>query len=286
MTKRIVLAMTLALCAVLLCACQSEEPEHFQVLNSVPTQKPVVNQAPSAPVTEPDNTTVNYDDGSYDPTAEEGRLDTIPDLEAIINGTAATDVPVEITMAPTVNSVYAGASPVVIDPIDKPTPSPVPPMSFTAFSTYDATKLGLSFQAPSGWVEDTSATGAYTITNPDAAVAFKGFLSISVESVSTNYSKNQMTNQVKTLLTSIRSEYNGSGWSPTKTASRDLLDADGIYADYSVTLSDGVKVRGRVQVACLNKKLYIVHMAAPAEYYETYKTGVYNKMRSTIAITK
>lgn len=286
MTKRIVLAMTVALCAVLLCACQSEEPEHFQVLNSVPTQAPVVNHVVSNPATEPEQAPANYDDGSYDPTAEEGRLDSIPDLEAIINGTAATTVPVEITVAPTVNSVYAGASPVVIDPIDKPTPSPVPPISFTSYSTYDATKLGLSFQAPSGWVEDTSAADSYTITNPNPAVAFKGFLSITVETVSTNYNKNQMTNQVKSLLTSIRSEYNGSGWSPTKTASRDLLDADGIYADYSVTLAGGVKVRGRVQVACLNKKLYIVHMAAPAEYYETYKTGVYNKLRSTIAITK
>lgn len=280
MTKRIWLAMVLVVCAVLLCACAAQEPEHFQVINNVPTQVPVTRET-QAPTAKPEP----VDDGmdGYDPTSEEGKLDSIPGLENI-SAITVTNPPV--TMAPTMSSIYAGASPVVIDPIDKPTATPVPPMSFSTYAAYDATKLGLSFQAPVGWIADDSASDAFTITNPDPSMAFQGYVTIQVQSVSGSYNNSQLTTQVKNLLSSVKSNYAGTKWSATKTASRTLLDAAGVYADYSVVLSGDVKVRGRVQVAYLNKKLYIVHMAAPAEYYETYKTGVYNKLRSTINITK
>ena len=60
---------------------------------------------------------------------------------------------------------YAGASPVVIDPIDKPTPTPLPPITF-AYQTYNATKLHLSFDAPAGWIVDDSASDTYILTQP------------------------------------------------------------------------------------------------------------------------
>lgn len=280
MTKRIWLAMVLVVCAALLCACAAQEPEHFQVINNVPTQAPVARatQAPTAAPKPADNGL-----NGYDPTSEEGKLDSIPGLEKL-GAVTVTNAPV--TAAPTMHSVYAGASPVVIDPIDKPTATPVPPMSFGTYTAYDATKLGLSFQAPAGWIVDDSASDAFTITNPDPSMAFQGYVTIQVQSVTGSYNNSQLTSQVKSLLSNVKAAYAGTKWSATKTASRTLLDAAGVYADYSVVLSGDVKVRGRVQVAYLNKKLYIVHMAAPADYYETYKTGVYNKLRSTINITK
>ena len=286
MTKRALLALTLAMSTVLLTACQSSEPERFQVLTA-PTQAVVVQQT-QAPTTAPEvnvSESYDFDDGSYDPTSEEGMMEEIPDAvwEAPM---IVTSAPAVFTAVPTMNSVYAGASPVVIDPIDKPTATPVPALTFAAYEAYDATNLNLSFEAPAGWLADSSAKDAFTVTNTDPTMSYRGFVMVSAESVSANYSKSQLTSQVKSVLNSIKGSFAGTSWSATNTASRTLLDADGIYADYSVTLSGGIKVRGRVQVACVNKKLYTVHLSCPAEYYETYKKQVYDHLRKTIKVTK
>ena len=216
----------------------------------------------------------------YDPASEE---DT--DGEAVAE-TVVTAPPVVVTAAPTMNSVYAGASPVVIDPIDKPTPSPVPALTFEAYTVYDATNLGLSFEAPVGWTEDDSVSGSYTITNPDRSCTYQAFMTISVTTVSSTYNKTQLTSAVKTMLNNVKASLDCTAWSPSSTADRTLLDATGVYANYTATLTGGIKIAGRVQVACIGTKLYMVHISYPADYAETYKTGVYNRMRNTIKLTK
>lgn len=275
MKKRIMLAMLLVVCVAALCACKSaEEPQRFQVMTQ-PTQAAVAMTNPPVEVV-PD--VFDYDNSGYDPASEEGRLDDY--------GNVFDYAQEYVTAAPTMNSAYAGATPVVIDPIDKPTATPVPSISFSEYQAYDATNLRLSFQAPAGWVSDASEADKFTITNPDPKMAFQGFVTLGVQSTSGSYNKTQLTSLVKEMLTSVKSNYGGRNWNPTKTASRTLLDATGIYADYAVTLDGGVEVKGRVQAAYHNGKLYTVHMACPAPYFETYKKSVYNKLRDTITVTK
>ena len=50
---------------------------------------------------------------------------------------------------------YAGSSPIPLDPVDAPTATPRSAITFT-YVTYDVTSLGLSFEAPAGWVPDDS----------------------------------------------------------------------------------------------------------------------------------
>lgn len=128
MKKQMMLVLCLLLSAMLLCSCAQKdetEAERYQVLGQV-TQSAVI--ATDVPVSEPDPVVtdapvIDWDNTDYDPSQEEGG-----DSEPVADVAApqATDM---LTM----NSQYAGASPVVIDPIDKPTPSPVPNLSITAF---------------------------------------------------------------------------------------------------------------------------------------------------------
>ena len=91
---------------------------------------------------------------------------------------------------------------------------------------------------------------------------------------------------VKGMLNDIDADAAVVEFSPTNTASRTLLEATGVYADYTATLSNGAEIRGRVQATCVEKVLYTVHVSAPKAYWSEYKDGVYDKLRETIRITK
>ena len=114
-----ILCLVLVLCLMVLSACQQQETFTTEVTQAPQTQAVQQEQSAqdlfSGAVVE----STNFDDGSYDPASEEGGEKE--DVE---------DVPALPTTAPTIQSDYAGATPVVIDPIDKPTPTPLPPIIF------------------------------------------------------------------------------------------------------------------------------------------------------------
>ena len=270
MKKRLMLALMLLLCAALLAAC-SGDGKRYDVLTSQnsgnqQTQQSMGNQSAG-----------QTDDEGYDPLAEEDDYD---DWTVEL----PTQAPVTSTPAPTVRSEYAGATPVVIDPIDKPTPSPVPKLSVT-YTVYDAAKLGLAFEGPAGWSKNDSADDSFIIWNPNSNINYQAALTLTAQKVSADYSTSNLESVVESMLDSIGS----SAWEdyePSRTASRDLLGKSGVYANYEGVLADGVEVAGRVHAVCVNKVLYTLHLTAPAGQWEDYKTLVYDHLRDTITIVK
>ncbi len=263
MNKRLILVLLLAAALVLLCACQGGEPQTFQVYNPATVTTP--------PTAEP-YTGYDFDSGDYDPSSEEGVLDEVPEEYSGL-----------LTEPP--QAAYAGATPVLIDPINKPTPSPAPQLSIDTYQVYDATKLGLSFEGPIGWNFDDSASDAYSIYNPDTSVNYPAQLTIHKVPVSSNYTKAQLKAQVQEMLTALKPRY--SSFSPSLTAERTLLDSNGIYADFTgVDKESGEAVWGRVQAVCVQKNLYILEMTTPQVYKETYKDTLYSRFRKTLKITK
>ena len=266
MMKKMLLALTLCLCVALLAGCQSSEPQRFDYYdgngnqqNAAPqgNQNNVPDSAPAG------NGSYNFDDGSYDPASEEGR--GADDLTFV---NVATDTPVPTNSpAPTVFSQYAGATPVMIDPIDKPTPTVVPPLTFT-YQVYDATNLGLSFEGPIGWTADASASDTYILYNPDPSMDYAATLTITAVSVANDYSESNLRSTVLDMLSSIGAtgfrEYNRSN-----TATRTLIGQNGVYANYSGTLDNGTQIAGRVHVMCKDRVLYTVHITYPAAYTDT-----------------
>ena len=61
------------------------------------------------------------------------------------------------------NRIYAGATPVPIDPVDLPTATPKPELTFT-YDWYTASKLGISFRSAVGY--DDTAADLYPVNLP------------------------------------------------------------------------------------------------------------------------
>ena len=275
MWKKRVICLVLALSALLvMSACQKKEtfPTTAQP-TAVPTAEPQDQQNIFGDTPVPQD--IDFDDGSYDPTQEEGGGE-----EDLFDAQPVSDGP---TAAPTMQSEYAGATPVLIDPIDKPTPTPLPPLSFT-YTAYEAPSLHLTFEGPAGWIVDDSEPDTYKLTNPDTSMDYAAFLSIRTVPVSKNYSKNELIKEVKGTLDTFGSD-GFKKFDRSNTAARTFLNTDAIYANYSGTMLDGTKVAGRVIIACSNKTLYVLHVSYPQGYTKTYVDNVYDKFRHTVKLT-
>ncbi|MBR3493976.1 MAG: hypothetical protein IKH38_00985 [Clostridia bacterium] len=278
MSKRFRILALLVLCALLLSSCAGQQ-ERFPVSQGV--AKPV--QANSSSNTGSGNSfgaDYDYDTGDYDPTTEEGG-----DVEYLNQSpVTVSDTEPVYTIAPVLTSEYAGATPVVIDPIDKPTPTPAPALTITSYQTFDATKIRLSFEGPTGWTADDSKSDSYTITNPDPSMSFPAQLTVSARSVSSEYTETDLKREVKSVINGLKGDY--TNFSATQTAGRTLFDKSGIYEDFTGTLKGTeVKVWGRVHAVTVNKTLVTVLILTPNEYSRTYKNTLYNQFRHTVKFT-
>lgn len=277
MKKRMLLTLMLVLCVAILCACQSGGTKYTVVETNKPQAPAQATQNLNLAGNQTPAEVTDFDDGSYDPTSEEGRGEDLGDF---------SEVPAApVTVAPTVRSDYAGATPVLLDPIDKPTPTPVPPISFT-YQAYDATKLHLAFEAPIGWVVDDSVADTYILRNPDPSMAYTASLTLTATKVSSQMNKSALEDQVEAMLSAIKGGADVKSFSPSKTADRPLMDQTGVYANYTGVLDNGEQIAGRVHATCVNKVLYTVHVTYPRAYRDTYVDTVYDTLRKTMNITQ
>lgn len=228
-----------------------------------------------------DGATADETDGT-DPNAdaalgEEDNQDngTFADTGAVVYGQADPDA----TVYP-----YAGSSPIPLLPIDAPSPTPRSALAFT-YVQYDVAALGLSFEGPAGWVPDESVTETYTLTEPEQQLkdGQLGILTLYAVPVNTNYTENNLTTEIKQRLSTIGST-NFVEWNPSLTASRFLMGGKGVYANYSGTLANGVKVGGRIHATCIDHVLYCVQITYPLGFKDDY-LNIFSKVRETIKRT-
>jgi len=280
--KKLMLVIVLLLCAAVLFGCaQSNEPQRFQVIGQETQAPAAATQVVQAQVTAAPVGTIDFDDGSYDPSKEEGGsegTDIMIDTGALNNAPVIAE-----TSAPTINSAYAGATPVVIDPINKPTPTPVPAIAFT-YEKYEASKLHLSFEAPVAWTVDDTMSDTYILTNPNTGIDYAAFINVRTIAVTKDYSKNNLATEVRQMLSTVSADF--ATFSHTNTAERTLLGKTGVYADYTATTRDGAEVSGRIHITYMNKTLYAVHMSYPRSYAKDYKDNVYSKFRKTLTVVQ
>ncbi len=244
---------------------------------------------------------INFDDPQYNPENEEnGQTEELIDVP----GNAAP------TPAPTDNGRYAGATPMIIDPIDKPTPTPVPNIQFTDsdYTTYEAAELHLSFQAPAGWILEgptsweagSDMLDTYTLTDTNLSLDYAAQIRIRVVPVNKQYSKNELDKEVKAVRDAVRSElgfakfdnYDVASYNFIKTRDPQssvespkykFIDNKGRYTRFKGTLKEnGAKVSGRVIVNCYNKKLYILVASYPGGDLQEAYEEVYRKVRDTL----
>ena len=289
MKHQLKLALCLLMAAVMLTACsgggssstQTVFPEITQNLGipatAVPTAEPTQEPAPEVE----DEGSV-FTDNPYmeepeyteaDPIAEEDFQEPF-DLSNSLSG--------NYTVVEKTEHTYAGSTPIPLDPVDMPTPTPKPPISFS-YIPYTAGTLGLTFEAPSGWIADDSLTEVYTVTEP--AELMNGdqrcVITIVAVPVNNNYDQKDLEKEVKARLNDI-SATNFSTWEPSLTATRRLMGTTGVYANYSGELVNGVKLGGRIHYVCSNSMLYGVEIMYPREYREDYM-NIFDKIRDTLS---
>ncbi len=272
MMKKRIVCLALILCAALvLTACQQQESFPNQ-----PKQDTGAGQQKSAQqvtVTDAPAQQINFDDGSYDPASEEGGAE-----EQVTAGSS-------VTAAPVMQSEYAGATPVRIDPVDKPTPSPLPSITFS-YAAYTAANLHLSFEGPAGWIPDDSTGDTYTLSDPNREMDYPARVVIRAVNVGKDYTQKELTAELKAQSDALRSSGGFQSYDPSNTATRHFIADGGVYIAYKGTLNDvnETGVAGRIIVNTVNKTLYILHVSYPRGLADTYADGVYNKVRHSMKL--
>lgn len=242
--------LALVLTAALLAGCAANEyPEVTTVQQRDPMNLDSPTEAPLESLS-------GLPEG-YDPASEE-------DNDTFVAGAAYDDFG---------RQVYAGATPIPLDPVDMPTATPRPPLTFT-YGDAVADNLKLSFQAPVGWGMDATQPDTLILQDPNAYDGINATMTVKILPVPSTYKLNDTKDEVRSMLKEI-GQYNFVEWQPTELATRTLLKKDGYYANYRGVYYDGTVVRGRVMVALLDgNKIITLHMSCPGIYNESYMNVV------------
>ena len=261
--RRFRLAACLILVMLLLCAC-AQDPEKADLITAVPTQNSPL-EVTSAP-----NPQVDYMAGlpeGYDPASEEGGEE--------YDGGSYDEMG---------RSVYAGATPIPLDPIDMPTATPRPELTFN-YVEYDASAIGLRFEIPFDWTVSDNGTGSLVFTDPNTYDNVNASLTVSVTTVASSYGINDLKTDLENELAAI-GQYNYTTWSPTPLESRTLVGGDGYYSSYRGVLYDGTIVRGRVHMAIIpgNRRITVT-LNCPGWFNSSY-TKVYTNFRNTVGLAE
>ncbi len=283
--KKKLLVPGLLLVAVLLSACAPKQ--------EVSVDYPTLGTATQQPAMAVSQTTETAADSSaaldstlpegIDPSAEE---ETGDDVEYI--GTAAQQTTTQTSAAQSYTadtstaSPFAGASPIPLDPIDLPTPTPRPPLTFT-YATYTSSRLGLSFESVAGYEVDESEADTYILREPASMQKDNKsvVITLSQVAVSSSYKKSDLNKDLTARLKEM-GQVNYTKWEPSHTAERALMKQPGYYANYRGELPDGTVIRGRIHMALMpGNKVLTLQIEHPAAYNEEY-VGVHSHIRSTL----
>lgn len=249
MKKRLMLVCVLLLTAVLLCGCGTA-PEQNNNIPTVSQQDPL--SIPPAATELP-----------YDPLAEE-------DGDTYVAGQVYDEYG---------NSLYAGATPIPLDPVDMPTPTPRPELAFS-YTPVQLPDMGIQFEAPQGWYMDNTIAGTVKFVDPNTYDNVNGSLTISIVSVAPDYKLANVKTTLNEKLEEISRNY--VEWRIYQADSRTLMDRDGYYNNYRGVMTDGNVVRGRMMIALLeNNRILVVDLCAPGWYNESYM-NILNKFRDTL----
>jgi hypothetical protein len=115
---------------------------------------------------------------------------------------------------------------VKIDPVDKPTPTPLPSITFS-YAQYAAPNLHLAFEGPAGWIADDSAADAYILTNPNPAMDYEAKVEIRTVAVGKDYTQKELTNEVKAQADTLRSQRLQDGRTRSIGAQRTICARNG-----------------------------------------------------------
>ena len=169
------------------------------------------------------------------------------------------------------------ATPIPVDPLDKPTDTPMPTPNY-AYKTYTSDSLNIAFSIPYTWLLNPNTNQSTTLqfVEPKSEMMEPdGYQTrLTIEKVNTGLT--QTVDDARERLESTLSQMEGTFTSFTSypIASRSIGDAKGSYCYYKAEYNDGTKtylMRGRIIVVAYEKALYQVRITAPQNWYSYYE---------------
>ncbi len=270
--KKIVLVIMLLIAMVALVACNST-PDAGDIKTAV-NEQDVLNQATNPPV-ETQAPEVDY---GQDAMNEEGvnlPEDSNWEDEQVSQG--ENQLQVEGTPYP-----YTGATPVLLHPVDLPTPTLPPPIEFN-YVAYNVSSLGLSFEGPANWVESEPSEGMYVLTDPVERDGIYATITITRELLNATYTTNDLKEVVKDRVGKTGTRDFASGFERFSIEDRPFGDYLGAYTDYRGTLPSGSLARGRFQALGVGQVLYTIELRHTAYISDSFMKN-YNRIRNTLQI--
>ena len=178
------------------------------------------------------------------------------------------------------------ATPVAVDPIDKPTPTPSPTPNYM-YETYTSDSMGISFAIPYSWLLNPSTNQETTLqfVEPKSEMMEPdGYQTrLTIERFSAGL--NQTAADARTRLESVLTELEGmfTTFKANDIATASISGANGYYCYYRATYNDGTKeysMRGRIVIVAHEKDLFQIRLTAPSNWY-SYYNFVYRQIRQT-----
>ena len=182
------------------------------------------------------------------------------------------------------------ATPVAVDPIDKPTPTPAPTPDYM-YDTYTSSPMGISFSIPYSWLLNPSTNQETTLqfVEPKSEMMEPdGYQTrLTIERFSAGL--NQTAADARTRLESVLTELEGmfTTFKANDIATASIGGASGYYCYYRATYNDGTKeysMRGRVAVVAHDKELIQIRLTTPSNWF-SYYNHVYRQLRATFKFT-
>jgi len=291
MKRTALVLLCLASLALLLPGCQGQQqepyPEVTQYIGPAVTT-PAVTTAPTTYVSDSTSYTAYTEDDIYnEEAASVAESDTLTatnfdagyQAQTSLFTSANADDDASATAYP-----YTGSSPIPLDPIDAPTPTPQAALNFT-YITYSPSTVGVTFEAPAGWVADETYDEVFTLSEPESQMknGQLGIINVYAVPVNSNYSESELETEIKQRLNTIGS-LNFTQWKPSYTATRYLMGSVGVYANYSGTLATGVEVGGRIHATTIDNVLYCIQITYPYAFKDDFM-DVFAQLRETIKRT-
>jgi len=215
-------------------------------------------------------------------------VDTLPTQEPVL-----TPSPIPVTDGGSlidfsvVQPANPAASPIAVDPIDKPTPTP-PPQPNYVYETYTSSQMGISFSIPYTWLLNPNTNQETTLqfVEPKSEMRDEGGYQtrITIEKVNMGLDQTAADALANLESTLKELELRFTSFKANETAARSIGDANGHYCYYRAEYNDGTKnytMRGRIIIVAKGKALYQVRITTPSGWYSYYE-NVFRKLCATL----
>ena len=182
----------------------------------------------------------------------------------------------------------AAATPVAVDPIDKPTATPAPTPNYV-YTSYANTQMGVSFSIPYTWLLNPATnqdTTAQFVEPKSEMMDVGGYQTrLTVEKVNRGLAqtaadaRSYLESTLETMADSFTTFTAGN------IASATVGKANGAYCYYKAEYNDGSQtyvMNGRITIVAHDNSLYEIRITAPRAWYAYYE-HVFRKVRQTFS---